>query len=479
MKKLSELTSEAVFHAYHLSDDMPFQVEQVNPSALLNRNRLDILGKVLYLKLKDHAREHAKKLYLDHIGVMTRNSFTEYDGLKTSKEDFLNQFDALYEDMKEHGYRQDAVPIPVDQNMQIMDGAHRTACAIVLHQPVTIIHLPVIAEFDKYDYKYFVDGMMDSSKLDEMVLEYVREKEQTACVNLWPSAVGHDQEAEELLEKRFGIVYKKEVKLNETGAFNYLAQIYAEYDWAQNSTDGFQGIYRKLVPCFPTFDPVRFYIIDAKDVSKVTETKEEIRMIYNLGKHSVHTTDNHDETVSMASILLSDNSIDFMNHCESTKFPSTLKLLEEGRKQDHAGRVYTGSIVLALYGIREANDLDYLSLEDDPLSHNDLISLYGITRKQAVFDPSLSFTYFNMRFLTLQAVRTFKANRKEGKDLDDLKLIDLVLSNQDKDSLQVKLLRWKRRTNAKIQGAILRFAHKTGTYDLMRKVYRKMKGQKV
>jgi len=478
MKKLSELTSEFVFSAYHLSDDMPFECEEVPAEQLVNRNRLDIMAKVLYLKLKDTAPEYARKLYLEQERVMTRDSFVEAGSRKYGQQAFVDAFEALFEDMKRNGYSEKALPIPVDEDMQAMDGAHRIACALVLGIPVKVIHLPVRAEYDMYPYQWFIERGMESWCLDQMILEYVREK-QTACLNLWPAAKGHDDEVETLLEGCFGIVYKKQVPLNENGAFHYLAQIYSEYSWAQDHDgDGFAGVYRKLVPCFPTFDPVRVYFIETDDYAKVTEAKETLRNLFGLEKHSMHATDNRKETMSMAELLLSDNSVDFMNHCRSTEFKNTFELLKQGDSFDYQRTVLTGSIVLALYGIRQAEDLDYISMDEIPGSHNDLLKYYEMSASEAVCSPDHYFTYFDRKFLTLECVREFKKNRNEGKDRDDLALIDAMMKNAGKPDLKVKLLQTKRRAVAKVQGIILKTAHRTGTYDLLRKVYKTIKGQK-
>ncbi|MCR5449554.1 MAG: hypothetical protein K6F23_09160 [Solobacterium sp.] len=479
MKKLSELTSEFVYHAYHLSDDMVFSCEEVPADLLVNRNRLDLMAKVLYLKLRETAPAYAEKLYLEHIRIMTKGSFVEAGSTKTGKAAFIDAFNTLFEGMKHSGYSADALPVPVDEDMQAMDGAHRIACALMLGIPVKIIRLPVKAEFDRYSYEWFRERGIEEWCLDQMVLEYVHRK-QTACLNLWPSAKGHDAEVEKMLEERFGIVYKKEVSLNENGAFHYLAQIYSEYSWAQDHDgDGFSGVYRKLLPCFPTFDPVKVYFTDIKDYAEMTAAKENLRDLFGLEKHSMHATDNLKETESMAELLLSENSIDFMNHCQSTKFRNTFELLEQGDHFDYQRTVLTGSIVLALYGIRQAEDLDFISMDDIPGSHNHLLEYYGMSASEAVTDPENWFIYFDRKFMTLENIRRFKKKRNEGKDRDDLALIEALAKNAGRPDLKVKLLQTKRRAVANIQGVILRAAHKTGTYDILRKVYRTLKGQKV
>lgn len=478
MKKLSELTSPFVFRAYHLDDDMPFVLRTVMPEELISRNRLDIMAKILYLKLKDTAPAYARSLYLEHIRVMTRDSFEEAGSKKSGKQAFLDSFAKLYEDMKASGYSEEALPVPVAEDLQPVDGAHRIACAAVLGIPVNIVVLPVKAEYDSYPYGWFRERGMDEEFLDQMVLEYVRRRN-TGCFNIWPSAKGHDEEVRQILQDTFGIVYEKEVTFNENGAFHYLAQIYAEYSWAQDHDgDGFAGVYRKLVPCFPSFDPVRVFFVDAEDGSRLTETKEKLRGLFDLEKHSMHATDSTEESRQMAEILLSPQTVRFLNRCQSTRFSNTFELLKQGDGFDYARTVLTGSIVLALYGMRRAEDLDFISLDDIPGSHNDLLKYYGMTKEEAVFSPAVSFTYFGRRFLTLECIKKFKENRGEGKDRDDLVLIREMLENDGRESLKVRLLQKKRRAVAAAQGVILKAAHRTGTYDLLRAVYKKLKGQK-
>lgn len=474
--KISNVTSEFLRKAYKLDEGMSFSVETIEAKQLLCAKRLDIIAKVQYLKLKDIAHDYAQSLYLEHIRVMTKDSFIEAGSHKEKAQDFIDAFNALYDDMKHNGYREDLLPVPVDKNGVIMDGAHRVACAIVLNIPIKIVKLPVEAIYDLYDYLYFEDRLMNERYLDNLILEYIKTQDNIGCINIWPSAVGRDEEIQKILKKNFEIIYYKEVHFNENGAFQYLAQIYKEYSWAQNNGDGFSGVYRKLLPCFPNFNPVRVYFISSRDYTLVTSVKEELRKLFGLEKHSMHATDNYQETLEMSEILLSDNTIQFLNQSNPLKFNTTIPLLSEANKYDLSKTIFTGSIVLALYGIREANDLDYLTLDDDPNSHNYLLKYYFSSVEELLNNPEKSFTYFGLRFLTLNEIIKFKKNRNESKDEDDVRLIQLIVSNSNKTNYKVKMIQTKRRVIAKTQGVILKVAHKTGTYDLLRTIYKKMKG---
>lgn len=461
---------------YNLPQTIDYRVETVDARSLLCPSRLDIAAKYLYLDLRGKCPEYAKKVYLEHMRVMTKGSFVEPYSDKNSPEKFLDFFDELYENIKKEGYSADVSPIPVDKNYRIMDGAHRVAICIKQGTKVPVVVLPMEAEYDNYNQEYFVKHGIKENILDEIIRCYVRLCEKCVCINIWPSAKGHEEELESIITKEFEVIYRKKVEFNETGAFYYLAQIYQEYSWAQNSDEGFSGVYRKLLPCFPSFDPVRTIIAEIDDYDKLISVKEHMRSLFDLDKHSLHITDNKNETIQMTDIILSDNTIRFLNKCNALQYKNTFKLLEEAKQLAHqySDICFTGSVVLALFGIRQANDLDYIVYQDDvPESHNSLLPLYGIDKEQALYQADLQFDFFGLKFLSLECIKKFKERRAESKDFDDIKLIDMVLSG-DKENWKVIYLRKKRRIIATVQGHIIRFAHKTGTYEALRQLYKKI-----
>lgn len=461
---------------YHLSDDVEYKVEELDAIRLLCPERLDIAAKFLYLELKDSCPEYAIQLYKEHIRIMTKGSFVEPYSEKKSSDSFVSMFNKLYDGMSTDGYSESVSPVPVDKNLRIMDGAHRVAVCLKLGKKVPVVILPIEANDDIYNQSYFEKYGMDPDYLDAIVNCYIHLCHQCACINIWPSAKGHDKELFDIITKEFRVIYNKSVRFNENGAFYYLAQIYQEYSWAQNSDEGFSGVYRKLLPCFPSFDPVRCVFVEVVDYDKLKDIKERMRSLFELEKHSLHMTDNKKETIQMADILLSNNTISFMNKCNALQFKNTFKLLNEARQIFSSNTAcFTGSLVLALYGVRQANDVDYICAnENDNNSHNQFLPLYGITKTQALYQPDKYFWFFDMKFLSLENVRKFKLNRNEGKDADDIKLIDIVLKDNGK-SWKAEYLRKKRRVIAKVQGEIIRIAHKTGTYELLRQTYKKLR----
>ena len=82
---------------------------------------------------------------------MQRNSFAAFsegtytepgDENKTSLDKFFSVFDELIDDYKENGFDSNKSLIPIGRNNIILDGAHRTACAIYYGGTVSAISFP-------------------------------------------------------------------------------------------------------------------------------------------------------------------------------------------------------------------------------------------------------------------------------------------------------------------------------------------------
>ena len=466
-----------ILRQYHLPPDLFFQFKLVDPRVLLCPERLDIAAKYFYLDKRETLKDYACKVYAEHIKAMTKNSLVEPYSSKQNLKSFFKNFDLLYQNLSSQGYKAEQV-IPVDKDLRIMDGAHRVASCLKLGISVPVIILPIEAKYDIYDQVYFEKQGIDPDILETIMRTYLDLSSKTLCINIWPSAQGHDKELNDLICAYFHVVYRKVFTLNETGALFYLAQIYREYSWAHSQKGDFSGIYRKLIPCFPTYQPVRAIFVEPKTNVSITAIKEQMRSLFNLEKHSLHITDNVKETQQMAEIILNKNSIQFPNMSNIGAFENTF-LLVKAAIEKHvkcSPIVFTGSLVLALYGIRPANDVDYI-VDDhtDPHSHNELLDLYPLDKTVLLYDENYHFCFFGCHFVILEIIKQFKMKRNEHKDKEDLALIDLVLRKRQSSTLKVQILRFKRRTIAKLQGSIIRMAHRTGTYEVLRKVYQYLK----
>ena len=473
--------SEMVYQLNDIKEEViDSNIYYVNPIDLLSVNRLDIIGKYLYLELKDKCPIYAKKFYREHIRAMTKGSFIEPYSDKTNLEAFITSFDNLLKSVKESGFDETKGIIPVDSKMNILDGAHRVAIGIHLGIAVPIIKINIEGKNDIYDQAYFGEQGVSNEYIDLMMLNYLKlTKENILCLNIWPSAIGHDNEVRDILDKHFKIIYDKKIILNENGAFYYLYQIYKEYTWAQDNKDGYSGVYRKLIPCFRTFSAIKTFLLIPISNTDIVEIKSKLRNLYDLGKHSLHMTDNTQETIQMCNIILSDDTIKFLNVCKAAKFKSTMNLIDKAIeiKKINDRVCFTGSLVLALHGIREANDVDYICSNNDKDSHNSLIDYYELSVEEILYRPDLHISFMGLDYLKLNQVKQFKLNRREGKDLDDINLINKYETKGD-GSFCVSFLRLKRRIIANIQGVFIRIAYATKTYSLARSIHKKIKNNR-
>lgn len=469
-----------IIKLFNLNEGLCGEIIYVSPQKLICKERLDIVAKYIFLDLRDKCFDYAKDLYKDHIRVMTRGSFVEPYSEKKNLEAFISSFNNIASSIEKNGFDLSVAPIFVDENYKILDGAHRVASCLFFNIEVPVVVLPVSGEYNVYNQEYFEQYGIKSDYLDLIMQYYLRLTDKDVyCLNVWPSAKNHDNELLDIINDSFHIIYKKEMELNENGAFLYLAQIYKEYAWAQEGDKNFSGVYRKLLPCFPDYSPIKTFFLVPKEPIDLIEKKEEMRAIYNIEKHSLHMTDNMCETIQMAEIILSNNTISFLNNSDVFRFKSTTSWVKSAIaiKENNDEIVFCGSLVLALYGIREAHDIDYLCLIDDAESHNEYIDLYELTLKQAIYNPAVQFSFFGLPLLTLERIKVFKKNRNEGKDRDDIDLIELFEAGKMK-SKKMKYLQRKRRIVGTIQGKIIRLLHLTGTFTLVRTIYRRIKGKK-
>ena len=176
-------------------------------------------------------------------------------------------------------------------------------------------------------------------------------------------------------------------------------------------------------------NPVLYISICMNDVNKCIELKEKCRGLYNLGKHSLHMSDYTEDTFRISSALLNKNSVHFLNNGTNDISNETKKLLEKYFKQDITeDYCLTSSLILEMYGLRKANDIDYLHKDDDKLDgfgvhSGEWLTHYGIAKDEIIYNPDNYFYFNGLKFVSLEIIKKMKQNRKEKKDVADLQLI--------------------------------------------------------
>ena len=409
---------------------------------LFKWNRFDLPIKSIFLDFytKKLKSSFGEEIYKEHLRLW--NGFKEYDNPeKNSYEKFKSNFIDIFNDLKNSTFYWNVSPIIVDNKGYLLNGSHRAAAALYLNQPTIIKEGIDLKDGQKIcDFKLFQSLNLPLKYQDASALELVRRNKNLVLLHLFPSAEGKRLLVEEIIEKYSNIAYKKEIKLTKQGALNYMLQVYKGESWAGNWDNDFEGYRDKTNLCFRSNEPMIAYLIDTSNAKTL---KNEIRSLYNIGNHSVHINDTHEETLRLSRCLFNENSIHFLNNSKFvnyTKFSDQLKYYEQyliDNNLNFEEYCITASSVLSLYGIREGNDLDYIHFNkhiiqghSDIHSHNE----YGIGRyskeiDDIIFNPDNHFYYGNIKVASLDIIKELKKKRKEDKDIKDINLINQLTKN--------------------------------------------------
>jgi len=164
----------------------------------------------------------------------------------------------------------------------------------------------------------------------------------------------------------------------------------------------------------------------------IRDLKEEVRDLLNLNSSQkkiqtfphVHFPDTHKEVEWIANAAFNRNSQDWMNRACDV-YPKNFSFLINEYKQEMLLRtdqcnfcLDTGA-VLALNGIRDTSDIDYISISDSekPIvnsrmeSHNSQYEGHNLSVREIIENPTCHFIYKNIKISTLKEVLAFKEYR--------------------------------------------------------------------
>lgn len=462
---------------YITKDTYPLLI--LDPVKLLHHDRFDLAIKVCSERLVDLGCSYGNDLYSKHICAFSEGMFVEPgDQKKISLKDFVETFKELKREIKAHGFDCKKSIIPVSNSLRLLNGAHRVSASILCSENIYAVPLPVSEPC--YDYKFFLDKGMKADDLEVAVQEFLKISKDSYIAIVWSAATGGDS----FLEEQFkNIVYQKEVSLTSLGKHNLISEVYKGAKWLGNIDNSFSGAWGKINECFGSSGKIRVYVFQSESLSEVRRIKDNIRSHFGIGNSSVHITDTKSEAEELGKMLLNNNSINFINYGSPVKYKSIYKSIENTKKYlisnniDSELMVFDSGIVLSLYGLRETNDIDVLSMVDvdSPLfdQHDAQIIYHKKCKEDLIFDQK-NFFYFNgLKFLSLPLVKSFKASRKGAKDLDDIILIDNMKRNKsfipriDKNSFVY--------TRAKIKiffrSNFKKSLRKLGLFGIFKKIY--------
>ena len=497
--QIEALLGTSFCQRYHIDTSANYSIEWVRAKDLLVCNRIDLMAKYKYAQALERGVDcpFFEELYLKHIEAFTRGTYTEVgqESTKNSAEKYISTFKAILADVKERGLCADVSVVPVGRDNAIMDGAHRVAAAACYDLEVPIVRLDWLEPHN--DAQFFRERMLDEVWLDYIVSQYCKEKDSVYVACMWPKANTKklQEQAEALMCATCRIVYKRALPFDFHALRNFMIQVYSSFNWLGGLKDHFSGAsgYAELV--YDKSETLNVYVLEGAELDQILALKKQIRELYDLGNTSIHISDTVEEARSMVDMLLNANSRHCLRYAQPDKFiPFNEKIarykqvLKDGGLWAEEHVLDSGSI-MALYGLRDATDIDYIGLSGqevlgklDPLfqNHADSLPYYQKTAAELIFDPRNHLYYYGVKFIALPVFADMKRLRdqqlqqkgkRNPKDAEDLALLEQVGTDQKKTpglrTLYFRLRRGTRNLKYKLQMKVLH----DEKWSLVRKVY--------
>lgn len=457
---LKDLIDGFTYDKFGLDENEQYNMLEVDAINLLTPDRIDIVAKYMYLFFKqNHIKSDlAKSVYKNHIEIFSEGKFYEPGSkTKTSYEDFVKEYDEIYNNLKKHGFDAKKSLIPVGSNHSIINGGHRTAASIFLKQKVGILEIHN-HQSPNYDYKYFEKAQMPREYLDFMALNYMKlTPKRTFVICLWPRAVSMNKtkECEDLILEKTSLIYKKVVPFNKIGLKNFMMHLYHNEKWVGAEKNNFMGVYGKLDVCYAEADTI-LYFVEADGIDIIMDLKNQIRSIFGIDKHSVHITDTEQEAHLAADLILNKNGLLALNCGYPDKLNPKLDNLRNKKKQSKNQNL----ILHPIY------TLQYFGYDIKKRSGDDF---YDISKLDKDIDYDIrNFFYY----------RGFKLFSPEyAKELCDEKysqLFDSILS-MDKISFRSKVKEDFSKTVFRTKRKIKHLLRKVGLLDYIYEIRKKEK----
>ena len=410
-----------------------------DPLDLLNSKRFDIAAKTIYARnrMKNTDSEFPVELYLEHLKVW--NNLYEKSPEKIGEKSFIDAFDNLLSDINTNGFDANKGKIPTIQGSAI-NGAHRIASSIVTANEVQTYEGKISEGQYNCNFQYFknknnfVDTGLGEIYLDEMALEFCRNKSNLYTITIFPS---HDIDVANILShinKKNEIIYCKKVTLDNHGKTNFVHNLYHNEGWIGSRQAGYPGVKEKAKLCFSKGNNIYVALVEEDNIDNMVRLKDEIRSMCNVGKHSVHINDTQEETWRIASSVYNENSVHYLNSKKITDTPNYNLYIEKyyaiiNNRSDKHDFCVDSSAVLSSYGLRDCRDLDFLHLKDilsishNIDCHNKEAVHYREKKDDIIYNPRFHFYSFGIKFASLNVVKDMKVDRNEEKDKVDVKLI--------------------------------------------------------
>jgi hypothetical protein len=319
----------------------------------------------------------------------------------------------------------------------LINGAHRTALALVTNQQIPILDTPDRPS-PLYNSEKIKSLGLSNAIFDDLFLAYTELKSSTRYLMLLGCDSATHDSFQSALENTPGFIGKKVINLTEIGIRRLLLLMYGSNDWWKNE------LLEEFVSL--RFDDSRatamatVCFLDLSSEVDLLDLKEKLRggLLKNFKyDRNIHSADTHVETLLMAQAVLNFNSRYHLNNAPLFSEERILHELAgfEIPTSERSNFCVTGSSTLELFGIRSAADVDLVQGTSEignpkfnssikyTYQHSELFPDYS----EKVYDPRHYMYVSGYKFLSLNSSLLYKLVRNQKKDVADVKLIQQFL----------------------------------------------------
>ena len=413
-------------------------------SLIRSSGRFDLIFKYEFAReiLGLRPGNSAAAAYVSHIRAF--NNFYEEEPRKTKIEDFIESFRSITTSIQRHGYLATSTPIPINESLDPLDGAHRIGAAAALGLPVLVEDCPGDAP---YNWKFFESRGLSTQYLDFGAKHRSRLDTNTRVFLVFPRApASFDIVLDRMIAEEGGrVLYRKKLDLKMRGLTalkTLLYETWPEQSWIGSAFDRYRGAKKHAIASAGA-GPLRVLLLGGVGDSQVSKIKAQFRENVGAGNFSCHAEDNHADSSMVAEFLFHPNVGALLNNMplggQVEHIVSALRNVELAGNLSEGDRnkiLVAGSSTMQLYGIRASRDIDVIWGDDmkvEPVSDGVVNvraaedrDLLPADLQSVLVDDSLSFSLKGWHHISLLGLSAFKRKRGEWpKDHLDIFLISV------------------------------------------------------
>lgn len=406
-------------------------VRWVETRSLLCSERLDVLARWAFARsvLNGHGVAFGEELYRTLLLRQSDDFSRGTDPGKSDISSYLASFRELLQDMSVRGFDPTRSVLPVC-GRTIVDGAHRLAAALALGLE-RVPCIDVEGEPMVLDAATLLRFGMPQWQVDWLTLMHCRFRTDMRAAVFFPRAHRRADEGIQRLAAQAEVARRISVSLTRVGMRRLMRLLYGAHTWWDDYQER-RFSQRRWSSRAPA--TVVFFVPSA---APVRQLKEEIRTALGIGNDGLHTTDTHEETLELARTVLNENGLHRLNRARSLHVPNFERLFERFQARlaelgvDHDLYCIDSSSTMAVYGLRDVSDIDYLSVtgradldEQGEINlHNEEYEGFPTAIDEIVEDPRNHFYFCGVKFISIEMLARMKRHRGQAKDLADLRLI--------------------------------------------------------